>query len=138
MKFHLLIPCVVLSLGAGAQDYQSITNASVTNIDHGSDDVRYYSLNSKYYFDKKSILGPVDQFSYINTISNFSASYTQWDNLLNEDNSHLKSISGEVFINRFMFSASSSQADTYGLDNDNTSVSVGYLLNDDLLVSSTA
>jgi hypothetical protein len=138
MKFHLLIPCIVLSLGAGAQNYQSITNASVTHIDHGSEDVRYYSLNSKYYFEDKNTLGPVDQFAYINTISNFSAGYTQWDNLLNDENSDLKSISGEVFLDRFMFSASRTEVDTFGLNNDNTSISVGYLFNDDLLVSSTA
>lgn len=138
MKFNLFIPCILLSVGVNAQEYQSITNASVTNIDYGSEDVRYYSLNTKYYLTNKGTLGPVEQFSYINRVSNFSAGYTQWDSLLNKDNNHLKSISGEVFINRLMFSASRTEVDTFGLDNDNTSVSVGYLFNDDLLVSSTA
>jgi len=138
MKYKLPLSLFIISLGTAAQDYQSISGISYSKTDFGLKNSNVYSLSSIYYFDPKTALGPVDQFSYINKISNVSGSYSQIENLYNDKDSKVIGIGGEFFVDRFVIGGSYNKFDTPFVDDDTSLVSLGYLVNEDLLIKVTA
>ena len=75
----LLSRAILISLAtctthlAVANDYQSFTSINYNSTSTGAVDNDSYGIGSTYYFDKKSSLGPLNEFDYINTVSNVSA-----------------------------------------------------------------
>jgi len=136
MKYKLLITALLVSVSATAQEYQSISSLEASNTDFGSVDLNRYYLNSTYYFDKKSSIGPVDQFSYINTTNNLSASYSQSETFSVDDNKYT-SFNGEVYINKLLIGGRYSDFNAADFSSNSYSMSLGYLFNENFLLSST-
>ncbi|WDE04307.1 putative porin [Thalassomonas viridans] len=124
---------LLASAGLQAQEYQSISNAGYTKWDDSPSDEDAYSLGTKYYFKKKSTLGPLDEFEYINKTSNISANY------LNLENSNDYHVAGELFMDQVLVGASYQYHDIeHGGSDDIYSLSLGYLISDDFLVKAEA
>lgn len=136
MKTKLLLAFIVASSNLAAQDYQSISSVSIRNTDHGSKDLNTYFFNSTFYFDKKKSIGPIDQFAYINTLSNLEGGYTQSENIGGYDDTKYGRIGGELFVDKFVVSGRYSHADSFIGNTNNYRVSLGYLFNDNFLVRS--
>ncbi|MDF2178368.1 putative porin [Aliiglaciecola sp. CAU 1673] len=142
MKKHaLLLPLLALSSAAMAEDYQLFGSAHYDKMDADSFEQDVHSLYAKYYFDKKSTLGPLAELDYINSKSNVFALYSRSEtsnaNLSYKDTDYYK-VGGELFVNNFLIGASYSYADSGSSDYDNKTYSLGYLINKDLLVKVVA
>ncbi|WP_105215413.1 putative porin [Pseudoalteromonas sp. T1lg22] len=123
-KLTVAIASVLFSGAAFAQSYQSITDLEYVNFD--SDD--FVSLSSKYYFAPKQVLGPLDQFEYINKTTNV------YGGLADSDFATSYNVGGEYFYNSFVFGASFNTTDFDDAgDVDGYTLSLGYLVNDNLL-----
>ncbi|MFY8272539.1 putative porin [Pseudoalteromonas sp. SSDWG2] len=124
-KLSLAIASVLFSGVAAAQSYQSITDFEYLHADSNN----YYSMQSKYYFAPKKVLGPWDQFDYINKTTNVFGGLAEGD-----DTSGFN-VGGEYFVENFVIGASYEEFDFDGFGYfDGNTVSVGYLFNPDLLV----
>jgi len=85
------LAALLLSNLALAESYQSFSSisyshkgysANLSEYNHSfKDDSNDISLSSQYYFDERVVLGPLNEFAYINTISNF---YVAADNRQSE------------------------------------------------------
>jgi len=136
MKHKILVTALLFSVSATAQEYQSISSFGGSNTKFNTEDLNRYYLTSKYYFNKKSTIGPLDQFSYINTMGNISAAYLQSENLLSDD-SQFTSVSAEVFIDQFVIGGSFGHVDAPDFAINNYSAFLGYLFSDNLLFSTS-
>jgi len=124
---------LLASTGIQAEEYQSISTVGYTKFDDSPSDRDAYSLETKYYFDKKKTLGPLDEFKYINNISNISANY------LNYEDSNDYRIAGEMFMDQILIGGSYQYHDIeHGGSDDIFSLSLGYLINDDFLIKAQA
>ncbi|MBU2893076.1 putative porin [Colwellia sp. D2M02] len=157
----VLIPSLLLghSLQASAQDYQSFSGAGYSLTDEGDTDTSMFNLNSRYYFDGRAVLGPLNQFKFIEKISNISVGYQYNDSDIGLDygngqssyfgssNTHNLSASGEWFTGDFLIGGGYSYADSevkvrsndtyntsYSRNSDAYFLTAGYLFSDDLLV----
>ncbi|MEO2266516.1 putative porin [Pseudoalteromonas pernae] len=124
-KLSIAIASILFSGAAAAQSYQSITDLEYVNFD--SDD--YVSLQSKYYFAPKQVLGPLDQFEYINKTTNV------YGGIADDEWATQYNVGGEYFFNNFVVGASYVNADYDNVrgDHDGYTMSFGYLVNKDLL-----
>ncbi len=119
-----------------AEEYQSISSFDFKKLEYKHFDNKAYLLKSTYFFDKKSTLGPLDQFEYINKTSNVSGGYFDTD--------HTKTyvMGGEHFINKFLIGASYhySDFDFHAYDNKTNEygLKIGYLISDNLIVKANA
>jgi len=140
MKSKLLVVSLtLLSTSTFAQDYQSISSISYSKTEFGNNvDFDSVNLQSKYYFDAKKALGPLDQFSYINTVSNAFASYTKSEFSAMESDFNVASIGGEYFHNNLLFSGSFSRIDRGDTGTNYSTISLGYLFSKNLLIQSSA
>ncbi|MFQ3197618.1 MAG: hypothetical protein ACI8R9_001641 [Paraglaciecola sp.] len=88
-----------------------------------------YQVNAKYFLDKKQTLGPLDQFKYINKVTNVAADYARvYDR-------YTLSVAGEYFAeNNVVVSASYSDSEY----SDVSSLGIGYLISDDFIVRTVA
>ncbi|WP_105190835.1 putative porin [Pseudoalteromonas sp. T1lg48] len=121
----IALASALFSSFAFAQSYQSISTLEYADYDSNFDELL---LNSKYYFDSKEVLGPLDQFEYINKATNV------YGTVIDNDVFGSYSAGGEYFFDSFMIGASYGYFDyDNGGDSDSNSLSVGYLVNDDLL-----
>ena len=126
MKAYTLLALAALSLPAAAEEYQWISDVDYISFDTGLSDEDAWRINSRYFFDKKQTLGPLNEFAYINTVSNFGGSYVDYD----YGSSH--AFGGQYFTDNVMFGAE------YVEDIGLASASFGYLFSDDLMVRLTA
>ncbi|ALO35826.1 hypothetical protein CMT41_14680 [Colwellia sp. MT41] len=173
MKVSKLSALVALLLSNTvlAESYQSFSTVSYSHSRYTSNmpaydlysksDTDAVALYSKYYFDERQTLGPLNEFAYINTISNLyvlvansntevSSAYKSRDsNSDSSDNSI--AIGGQWIINNFIFGVNYSYyksegkwTDSYFSDGneisyDNSSsyyaAEIGYLISDDLVIS---
>jgi hypothetical protein len=152
--FMKLLTTTTLLLISGlvtAEEYQSITNSSYSNFDSGFISSESFRLNSRYYFDKKLTLGPLDQFDYINKTSNVYGSY---DNNsykysrnynLNYPNgkSERLSMGGEAFVDNLVIGGSYNYSEGensigYKGNSKSGSLTLGYLFNDNFIVKAVA
>ncbi|PKG83746.1 hypothetical protein CXF85_09565 [Colwellia sp. 75C3] len=155
---------VLLSNAAIAESYQSFTTLSYSKTDYSFNTPKniYYSkgdsssvgLYSQYFFDEKQTLGPLNEFNYINTSSNFSASinsldsngFSSYDAQESSSDSSVKNVSvgGEWITHNVILGASYShyqfetKAPAYTIDyNDNDNIysaTLGYLVSDDFVI----
>lgn len=129
MNTRFAIPLVFVALPAAAEDYQLFTNASAFHSEQAGRNEMQYGASAQYFFERRSALGPYDQFEYINTINNVAGSALHYDDTLSA------ALSGEYFVGELAFSAA-----VQALDGDHvaSNVSAGYLLSDDFIVRAHA
>ena len=134
---------LLLSGLAMAEDYQSISNLGYQRAEVNDVSVNTSSVNTRYYLSGKSTLGPLDQIDYINTSSNVFAGYWHssaagFDRYLSSDSSSTKGdayhIGGEYFLGKLLLGASYRHLDMED-DSDTTTLTMGYLLDKNFLVS---
>jgi hypothetical protein len=166
----VLIPTLILghSSQISAEEYQSFTSVgfSKNNVSFSGDRYDFEStrldLNTSYFFDARPTLGPLNQFEYINKISNISAGYEHskleddssgWShspNYSSKNTTNTINVGGEWFNGDFLLGGgyaytdsehSSSRGNGQGVDSyksdnnaDSYRLSAGYLFSDDLLV----
>lgn len=126
MTLKYILPAIALTATAvSAEEYQLFTELRADHVRVSGDKETLWSLDGTYFFDKKQTLGPLDQFEYINKVSNVSASFAR----AYDDNSY--GIRGEYFAeNNFVVSASHQRSGDF----DVTSLGLGYLISDDFIV----
>lgn len=107
-----------------AEDYQLFAGAAAIQQDQFTRTETQYSSYARYFFDKKSALGPFDQFEYINTVSNVEGHAAHYSDVLSAR------LSGEHFVNQLVFSGS-----VHVLDGEYVAsvASAGYLASDNLI-----
>lgn len=131
----LLASTSLLSTTAAmAEEYQSISSVKYANFDSKFSDTDSFNVNSIYFLDKKSTLGPLDEFEYINKTSNVSGNYFNGE--------HLDSykLAGELFIDNVLVGGSYQYTDfdqNHGED-DLYNLSLGYLFSDNILIKAVA
>lgn len=125
-----LLPALALTTvsAVSAEEYQLFTEY---NVQHARlSDINYIDngigANATYFFDKKETLGPLDEFEYINKVSNVGASaYRMFD-------TNFGTIGGEYFTdNNFVISGSHSHTQDFHVN----TFGVGYLFADNIIVS---
>jgi len=117
----------LISSTAIADSYQSFTNASYTNIDTAGNNIDIFAIDSIYYLQKRAVLGPLDQLSYINTTANIYGGY------INAEDNDLFTLGGEYFVEQFLVGASYTNTDS----DDAYTLSLGYLVNKNFIVKAT-
>lgn len=129
-NLKVLVPLVLCSSAALAEDYHSISDFDYVWAELGPFQSDTYTLSSTWYFDSKQTLGPLNEFEYINKTSNIFGSWTQFD----ESDAHQAEIGGEYFAGHFLLGGS------YSGDNgpDRFTGTLGYLFSDNFLVSADA
>ncbi|WDE10786.1 putative porin [Thalassomonas haliotis] len=120
---------LLASTGVHAEDYQSFSSVSYSDLDNKHNDSDAFSLATRYYFDKKSTLGPLDEFEYINKTSNVFGSFVDTDTNKNFN------LGGEAFIDKLLVGATYHYSDfDHGGNEDIYTLSLGYLVSDDFLI----
>ncbi|GAP76657.1 hypothetical protein FIU82_05860 [Pseudoalteromonas sp. THAF3] len=124
-KLSVAIASVLFSGAAFAQSYQSISNLEYLNVE-SEDNV---AVDSIYYFAPKQVLGPLDQFEYINKESNI------FGRISDNDYATGYNVGGEYFADQFLVGASYSVVDPDDFDSaDQYTLSLGYLVSDNFLL----
>lgn len=129
LKYALPFVAVAASASAIANDYQLISSLEWDHIRYSGSSTNVRALEGTYFLDRKTVLGPLDQFEYINKTSNVQAGYARFDG------TNLWAVGGEYFAdNNLIVSAgharsSGMHANTLGL---------GYLISDDFVVRAEA
>ena len=131
-QLAVIIPGILLSTSSViAQEYQSFSSIGFTKIDN----LRSYNttaIDTTYFFEKKQVLGPLDQLNYINTASNVFGNYSH------SDNSDNVSVGGSVFIDNLVVGGAYSYADYDSGSADNYSARLGYLFSENFIVNAYA
>lgn len=128
-KLNLIVTSLLFSSATLAQEYQLFSELGYQYLDANNASTDVFSASGKYYFKNKKALGPWAEFDYLNTKSNVSAYYTDFESGMYE----LK-LGGEAFYNNVLVGASVKRSDT-GYDSYNTSsATLGYLIQPNLLV----
>lgn len=145
----LSVSSLLLSQVALAQSYQSISSVGYAKADYLNSETKTTSLSSRYYFEAKDVLGPLNRFSYINSVSNVSVNYLNRDfnnkeawGALSESDS--LAVSGEWFSGNFLVGGGAAYHDNKyqdalttggGTDSFNSyQLSLGYLISPDFLL----
>ncbi len=123
MKTKLMITVAALALSGAAiaENYQSFSLLDYTRVDFGPVDADGWLLGTSYYLAERSTLGPLDQFTYINPISNFGAAYASFD----DSDDFL--INGEYFFDKFVVGLAATEED--GIEQ----AWLGYLFSDNFI-----
>ena len=133
MKIKALIAVILFTPSIYATEYQSFTNLTYSK---QNNDINFdnYGIHSRYYFDKKQSLGPLDQFKFINTTSYIYGGINQlkskeWAN----DSSY---ISGRYFYGKWSIGGGIHRSKREGSSKGSMSnhFNLGYLVNDNFLV----
>ena len=123
IRSAIVIAWLATSGTAIAEEYQSFTYLEYTTIDLDIVEVDLWLLGTSYFLSDRSTLGPLDQFTYINPISNFGAAYADVDG----NNQFV--VGGEYFFDKIVVGAAASDDD--GIEQ----VWVGYLFSENFLAS---
>lgn len=128
MSFKFVLPIIALSAAAAvaAEEYQLFTELKADHVRVSGANETNWALDGTYFFDKKQTLGPLDQFEYINKVSNIGASFNRvFDN-------NVWAVDGEYFFaNNIVVSASHQYFDS---DFNISTFGLGYLLADNFIV----
>lgn len=124
------ITLLLLSSTSFAQDYQTFTRLSAYKTERSHSDVDGAWLSAQYFFKARTALGPLDQFEYINKISNVGGSVND-----RPGKDYFYNLGGQAFIGNVLVGAGYSNN---RFDRERESLQVGYLFNDDFLVNVSA
>lgn len=119
---------LLASTSAFANEYQSITKLTHANFDEQLSTDNSTAISTIYYLKKKNTLGPLNEFDYINTTNNVFGSYT------NHSDSNF-GFGGEMFHNQWQLGGSYSTTDSDFVDGSTASITLGYLVQPNLLVN---
>ncbi|CAM3799686.1 putative porin [Rheinheimera salexigens] len=132
MSFKYILPIMALTASAtiAAEEYQLFTELKADHVRVSGENETNWALDGTYFFDKKQTLGPLDQFEYINKVSNIGASFNRvFDN-------NVWAVDGEYFFaNNIVVSASHQY---FGSDFNVSTFGLGYLLADNFIVRAEA
>lgn len=136
MKLLTLSALMLITGYAAAENYQSFSSVNWGKTDTENVTTDTASVHTVYYLNKKSSIGPLDQFKYINDISNVYASYdyTDVDSGTRDFTNDRYGIGGKYFIGKFLVGAGYRFVDFDEGDDEVISAQLGYLLNKNLLV----
>lgn len=131
-KLTTLALAIAASLPVHAENFQSFTELTYsemeTNFDAEKIEVESLSFATQYFFDQKTTLGPLNEFEFINKVSNVGAGYVDYES------GDATNVFGEAFFGRFLIGANYSNND-FGAESDDTySITGGYLVTDNLLL----
>lgn len=161
----LLLPAFFLTCATvSAESYRSFSHINYSKTDYSNADSDSWSLGSKYYFDDRETLGPLNEFDYINAISNVSVDYgyhtsdSIWTRGDYTSTSALErntvSINGEWFVGNFLIGGGYRYANNdssfmhsideedglairksnYNSDSNRLNLSLGYLITKDFII----
>ncbi|MCC5826815.1 MAG: putative porin [Alkalimonas sp.] len=128
-KYALPFIAVAASASAVANDYQLISSLEWDHIRYSGSSTNVRTLDAVYFLDRKTVLGPLDQFEYINKTSNLQAGYSRFAG------TNLWALGGEYFTDSGVV-VSASHARSSGF-HANT-LGLGYLFSDDFIVRAEA
>lgn len=129
LKYTLPVIALVASTTVSAEEYQLFTSLIADHARANGDNETNWNLNGTYFFDKKQTLGPLDQFEYINKVSNVNAGFNR------SDDRNFWNVGGEYFAdNKLVFSAEHGRTSGFY----SNKVGVGYLISDDIIVRAEA
>jgi hypothetical protein len=131
MTLKYVLPAIALaaSVTVSAEEYQLFTGLQADHYRVSGDNETNWNLNGTYFFNKKVTLGPLDQFEYINKVTNVSAGYRR------AFDENAWNIGGEYFAENGLVVSANYQR--FG-DLDITSVGLGYLISDNFIVRASA
>ncbi|WP_444929071.1 putative porin [Microbulbifer sp. SSSA002] len=131
MRFKLAaLPLMLVAATAGAEEYNSFTNATYSDFEAGSVDADQIDLDTTYYFGPKETLGPLKEFEYINKVSNVFAGYSYVD--IDGSDDDVFGVGGEYFASNGVVLG----AAVYDLGGENLdALSIGYLFTPNFLVT---
>lgn len=132
MTLKYVLPAIALAASAtavSAEEYQLFTGLNAEHYRAGSNSETNWDLNGTYFFDKKVTLGPLDQFEYINKVTNVSAYFNRVFDI------NVWGVGGEYFAeNGMVVSAAHSRTS----DDYVTQIGLGYLVSDNFIVRARA
>ena len=108
------------SAAISANEYQTFINTDYTTIEYGSENTDFLGFSAQHFFDTKDTLGPLNEYEYINTVSNILGSTAH--NLDNSDN--ISTLSGEWISSNVIIGATKQR---FGSGSYYNSVRLGYL-----------
>ncbi|WP_346838214.1 putative porin [Microbulbifer sp. SAOS-129_SWC] len=134
LKFvFAVLPVAVLSISASAEEYRSFSQAAFSQTSRQYNlsgwDSTYktenYNLGSTYYFGPRVTEGPLNEFEYINRISNVYGGYSRDDS-----DTDIGTAGGEYYTGNLMFGG-----EIQNIKGGNFyTAAAGYFFNPDLLV----
>ena len=125
LKYTLPIIALVASTAVSAEEYQTFVGLNADHYRAGGESETAWHLNGTYFFDKKVTLGPLDQFEYINKVTNVSASFSR------AFDTNTTRIGGEYFAeNGLVVSAAHTRASGDYVNE----VGLGYLVSNNFIV----
>lgn len=129
LKYALPIIAVAASTSVIANDYQLITSLEWDHIRYSGNSTNVRALEGTYFLDSKTVLGPLDQFEYINKTSNIQAGYVR------AFGTNVYGLGGEYFTDSgVVVSAGHLRSSDF---HENT-LGLGYLISDDFIVRAEA
>ncbi|WP_166838354.1 putative porin [Rheinheimera pleomorphica] len=132
MTLKYVLPAIALAASAttvSAEEYQLFTGLNANHTRVSGDNETNWGLNGTYFFDKKITLGPLDQFEYINKVTNVSASFNR------AFDTNVWGVGGEYFAeNGMVVSAAHSRASGDYVNQ----IGLGYLVSDNFIVRARA
>ena len=125
LKYALPAIALVASAAVSAEEYQTFVGLNADHYRANGNSETAWHLNGTYFFDKKVTLGPLDQFEYINKVTNASASFRR------AFDTNTTRIGGEYFAeNGLVVSA----AHTRSSGDYVNEVGLGYLVSNNFIV----
>lgn len=129
LKYALPVIALAATTAVSAEEYQLFTELRADHIRVSGDNETNWDLNGTYFFDKKVTLGPLDQFEYINKVTNINAGYSRAF-----DENFLR-LGGEYFAaNGLVVSAEHSRVSGDYINE----FGLGYLVSDNFIVRARA
>ena len=141
-----------------ANSYQSFSSLTYQGTNDDYQDTNKYSVSSQYFFADRVTAGPLNEFDYLNNISNISATYAakqiDYAYYFRDDlNEELLNIGAEFFLGKFKVSAKYNNYDFKwtpksqqsndvnswfsNSDTDVVTVGIGYLLTSNFLLEAS-
>ncbi|MDX5405892.1 MAG: putative porin [Chromatiaceae bacterium] len=77
LKYVLPVVALAATTAVSAEDYQLFTELRADHVRVSGSNETNWHLDGTYFFDKKVTLGPLDQFEYINKVTNINAGYSR-------------------------------------------------------------
>ncbi len=129
LKYALPVIALAATTAVSAEEYQLFTELRADHARVSGDNETNWKLNGTYFIDKKVTLGPLDQFEYINKVTNVSASYNRFSG------NNAWSIGGEYFAeNGLVVSANHGRVS----GNYVNQLGLGYLVSNNVIVRAEA
>ena len=129
LKYVLPVIALAASAAVSAEEYQLFTGLTADHARANGDSETNWNLDATYFFDKKVTLGPLDQFEYINKVSNVSAGYSRIFD------TNIWGVAGEYFAeNGLVITAAHGRAS----GNYVNQIGLGFLVSDNVIIRANA